>query len=78
MVVIIGIILFILGVVGGVVLMCLVQANRVNELNFTIRYLNKLSKTNKKGKTEYDKGYAEGLEYAYEMIKEELQWVKKE
>lgn len=72
---------FIIGIIIGsgigICLMCLLQINRVDSRERkkikVLKYLKKYSSTNAKGKTEYDKGYAEGLEYAYEMIKEELQ-----
>ena len=49
------IIVFIVGGIAGIVLMCLLQANRINKINFKIRYLKKVCKTNRKGNSEYDK-----------------------
>lgn len=64
---------FIAGGIAGIVLMCLLQANRINEINFKIRYLKKVCKTNRKGNSEYDKGYSDGLEYACTLLEEEKQ-----
>lgn len=63
---------FLFGVCFGIALMCLLQIYRVTETNSKIRYLKKVCKTNKKGNSEYDKGYSDGLEYACTLMEEEL------
>ena len=60
----------------GIVLMCLLQVNKINAEDVRkkeiIDYLHTYAMTNNKGKTEYDKGYTDALEYASVLIKEEL------
>jgi len=67
----------IIGVAIGIVLMCLLQINREATKNVKIDevkdYLHTHSMTNSQGKSLYDKGYADGLEYASVLIEEELQ-----
>lgn len=67
----------IIGVYIGVTLMCLLQVSRLNKRDVEnkqmIDYLHTYLETNSKGKTEYDKGYTDGLEYACALIEEELQ-----
>ena len=61
----------------GIVLMCLLQVNRADSKDVKINevkdYLHTHSITNSKGKSLYDKGYADALEYASVLIEEELQ-----
>ena len=61
----------------GTALMCLLQINRENSRDIRISeikdYLHTYAMTNNKGRTEYDKGYANGVEYASVLIEEELQ-----
>lgn len=61
----------------GIVLMCLLQINRDKSKDYKINevkdYLHTHSMTNSKGKSLYDKGYADALEYASVLIEEELQ-----
>lgn len=67
----------IIGMLIGVVLMSLLQVNRElktdRKINEIKKYLQSYSLTNSKGKSQYDKGYADALEYASTLIEEELQ-----
>ena len=67
----------IIGILIGIVLMSLLQVNRElkteRKINEIKKYLQNYSLTNSKGKSLYDKGYADGLEYASTLIEEELQ-----
>ena len=67
----------IIGTGIGIVLMCLLQINREDTKNVKIDeikdYLHSHSMTNSQGKSLYDKGYADALEYASVLIEEELQ-----
>ena len=67
----------IIGIGIGIVLMCLLQINRDKSKDYKINevkdYLHTHSMTNIKGKSLYDKGYADALEYASALIEEELQ-----
>lgn len=62
----------ILGIFIGIILMCLVQADRVSMHNKKIQYLKRVYKTNSKGKSDYDKGYAAGVKYSYMILEEEM------
>lgn len=62
----------ILGIVIGIIMMCLLQANRTSMQERKIEYLKKVYKTNSKGKSDYDKGYAAGIKYSYTIIEEEM------
>lgn len=71
-------ILFILGSVVGIALMCLLQVNKENRYDTKVKelisYLDMYIQTNARHiKDDYDKGYVNGLEYATLAIKEELQ-----
>lgn len=65
------------GVIIGIVVTRLLQVNKVNVSEIRKRelidYMHMYASTNSKGKTEYDKGYADALEYASVLIEEELQ-----
>ena len=63
----------ILGIFIGIALMSILQASRVSDISNKINYLKRIYKTNSKGKSDYDKGYAAGIKYSYTIVEEELQ-----
>lgn len=56
----------------GVIAMSLLHTSAKTSVDERVAYLKRIKNTNAKGKSEYDKGYTAGIEYAYTVFEEEI------